>query len=91
MQGCENIIIDSCNLISCSDSIANTISKKIIYLQEVIKKTIIAVQKYKMLDIFGANELNICIPILEKNFSSLSTLLNSIKKCEKINEKKNIF
>ena len=88
MQGCENIIIESSNLISCSDSIANTISKKIIYLQEVIKKTIIAVQKYKMLDIFGANELNICIPILEKNFSSLSTLLNSIKKCEKINEKK---
>ncbi len=88
MQGCENIILDTPNLINYNNSVTNTISKKIIYLQDVIKKTIIAVQKYKMLDIFGANELNICIPVLEKNFSSLSTLLYSIQKNDKFNEKK---
>ena len=43
MQGCENIIIDSPKSINNYSSVTKTIAKKIIYLQEVIKKTIIAV------------------------------------------------
>ena len=54
------------------------ISNKVYNLQEIIKKTIIATQKYKILDIFGANELNICIPALETIFSTLSNILITV-------------
>jgi len=43
-------------------------------LQEIIKSTILAIQKYKILDIFGSNELNICINNLNVIFASLSLL-----------------
>ena len=47
------------------------LDKTISNLQEVIQKTILSAQKYKLLDIFGANELNICITTLENIFSKL--------------------
>ncbi len=48
------------------------IERRIIDLQEIVKRTIIAVQKYKVMDVFGANELNICVQTLDTIFSKLT-------------------
>ena len=53
------------------------LDKTIINLQEIIQKTILSAQKYKQLDIFGANELNICIISLENIFIALQTINNN--------------
>ena len=76
MQNSENIILETPKVID--PNLCKMISNKVVYLQEVIKKSIIATQKYKILDIFGANELNICIPSLETIFSSLSNIIITI-------------
>ncbi len=58
------------------------VSSKIETFFKMIKRTILAVNKYKILDIFGANELNICINTLEEIYLSLSdlqTYLSTIK------------
>lgn len=62
-----------------TQAISDIIGKKIILLQGVVKKTILAVQKYKSLDIFGANEYNICTTNLETIFSSLKQILYPIQ------------
>tara|TARA_R110001592_G_scaffold60820_7_gene185411 strand:+ start:2398 stop:5493 length:3096 start_codon:yes stop_codon:yes gene_type:complete len=58
----------------------NTYNTNCVYqkqrLQEIIKSTILAVQKYKTMDIFGSNELNVCINNLNVIFDSLSLLSN---------------
>ena len=76
MQNCKNVILETPKIIDTNFS--RMISNKVYYLQEVIKKTIIATQKYKTMDIFGANELNICILNLETIFSSLSDIITTI-------------
>ena len=43
-------------------------------LQSIIQKTIRSAQKYKLLDVFGSNELNICITSLENIFIALQLL-----------------
>jgi hypothetical protein len=53
--------------------------KRILNIQNIIHKTILSTQKYKILDIFGPNELNICITSLENIFSQLNVLLLEIK------------
>tara|TARA_Y100000768_G_C23987649_1_gene689964 strand:+ start:1513 stop:4806 length:3294 start_codon:yes stop_codon:yes gene_type:complete len=58
---------------------ANLILKIETY-QNIIKKTILAVNRYKMLDIFGANELNICMKSLETIFKTLSSMIIVLKK-----------
>ena len=47
---------------------------KICYFQDVIQKTILSAQKYKLLDIIGANDLNTCIQTLEVLFTQLTEL-----------------
>ena len=37
---------------------------KILNYQNIIKRTILAVNRYKMLDVFGSNELNVCMKSL---------------------------
>ena len=55
---------------------------KINTLKNIISKTITSSQKYKLFDILGANEVNVCI-------STLDTLFNDIKyEVEKINTSK---
>jgi endopeptidase La len=55
---------------------------KINTLKNIISKTITSSQKYKLYDILGANEVNVCI-------STLDTLFNDIKyELEKINTSK---
>ena len=48
------------------------IEKQIHYFHNLIQKTIIAIQKYKQLDILGANELNQATQKLEKMYLELS-------------------
>ena len=57
-------------------NITNNIREKKERLQEIIKKTILIIQKYKVMDIFGSNELNVCINNLNVLFDSLSLLSN---------------
>ena len=54
------------------------LKSKIETFQEIIKKTILAVQKYKFLDILGANEINVCIQSLESLFSQLKDMYEPI-------------
>ena len=47
-----------------SNDIILLISKKILFFEDVIQKTILHVQKNKMLDIIGISEVNNCIHLL---------------------------
>ena len=60
------------------------LKSKIETFQEIIKRTILAVQKYKFLDILGANEINICIQSLESLFSQLKDIYEPIVENMKI-------
>ena len=52
--------------------------KKISFLQNMIHKTVMAIQKYKILDIIGPNELNICITSCEAIFNQFNILLDTL-------------
>ena len=67
-----------------SDSVYTSIGNKIIALQEIVKRTIIATQRYKIMDVFGANELNVCIQTLETIFTNLASMQYPIKNKLKI-------
>ena len=54
--------------------VSPVITAKIVSLQTIIKRTIIAAQRYKTMDVFGANELNVCVQSLEACFTTLSSL-----------------
>lgn len=62
------------------------LENKIIILQEIIKKTLLSSQRYKCMNIMGANELNVCAQSLQSNFSILQNILFILKKREKIDE-----
>jgi len=49
--------------------------KKTKYYQNIIQDTILYVQKYKLLDIIDAGELNICIQNLEKLYESTNNII----------------
>jgi ATP-dependent Lon protease len=66
--------------------ISAALKAKIINLQDIIKRTILSSQRYKVLDIFGANELNVCVNSLETMFSTLRALLVHIDEGVKIDE-----
>ena len=57
--------------------VSPVVTAKIVSLQNIIKRTIIAVQRYKTLDVFGANELNVCVQSLEGCFMNLGALQNN--------------
>lgn len=48
------------------------------YFQEVTQRTVISIQKYRSLDIYGANEINICISSLEKIQGTLLSVMRII-------------
>jgi len=54
--------------------------KKLQNMQEVVRRTIISSQKYKLYDILGANELNICITTLDSLFLDMARLVELINK-----------
>ena len=73
-----------------TDTMRVTLGNKIIIFQDIIKRTILAVQKYKIIDVFGANELNICVKKLEELFSQLNTLYEPIQKNQVIDHEQYI-
>ena len=60
-------------------SISQMIEKKIVYLQNIITKTLLSIQKYKNFDIIGANEYNTCVQTLENIFATLNDMLYPIQ------------
>ena len=64
--------------VSNPKDISSFIVSKISTFQEIIKKTCLAVQKYKSLDILGPNEINMCMSSLELLFSQLDRMLHDI-------------
>lgn len=59
---------------------------KIVSLQTIITQTIMSAQKYKLYDIFGANELNVCLHSLECMFADLQDILVVLASNDKIDE-----
>lgn len=68
----ENVSIDNMTFYY------KAIEDKILYFQEIIRKTILSTQKYKVLDVITSSELNNCTNNLEKIFFSLMTLLTMV-------------
>jgi ATP-dependent Lon protease len=69
-----------------NESLYIMFEEKINVLQEIVKKTILSSQRYKVMNLIGANELNVCGQSLETIFSTLQSILSVIKKREKIDE-----
>ena len=55
------------------------IEEQVYILQDIIKKTVIAVHKYKEMNVFGSTDLSICLQLLESIFKSLSLPSPSIQ------------
>lgn len=60
------------------DDIGNFIVDKIGKFEDIINKTIIATQRYKLLDVIGASELNICIHGLTNLYTELNMIRSEI-------------
>ena len=78
MKASQNVKITEPNTKNVSFT---TLQKKINDLHEIVKRTFIAVQKYKVMDVFGANELNICIQSLENLYEQTKTIQLSAVRC----------
>lgn len=93
----KNIIISSNNnnnnnkIISPSPSLTNKkqLEETIEYFNLLIQKTLLAIQKYKKLDIIGANELNTVTQNLENLYIELSNNLILLKNKQNTNKVKN--
>ena len=59
-----------------------TLYNKILGVQEIVRKTMLSIQKYKMMGIVEANELNTCVKALETIFNHLNNLRETIEKNE---------
>jgi ATP-dependent Lon protease len=71
-----------------SSDIISLISKKIIFFEDVIQKTILHVQKNKMLDIIGISEVNSCINLLfDLNQKIKDINMNELTNSNKVNDK----
>ena len=64
--------------------------KKTNNLKELIRTTILSIQKYKKMDIITASEYNICIQNLEKIYEELNDISTSLKNIEKNTDYNNI-
>ena len=62
----------------------NNFENRIYNIQNIVQKTILSAQKYKVYDIIGTNELNMCISTLETIFKDAENLLSNIKNNEQI-------
>ena len=73
-----------------SSNLIAVIEKKIMYLQNIITKTILAIQKYKLFDIVGSNEYNHAMENLENLFSSLHEMLYPIQNKQTVDNDQHI-
>ena len=74
MKSAKNVKITDTSSINNSFAI----EKRIIDLQEIVKRTIISAQKYKVMDVFGATELNVCIQGLDAIFKNLTQVHSKV-------------
>jgi len=65
--------------LSPPNNVQTSHGNQISYFRDLVQKTILAVQKYKQLDIIGANELNQATQHLEKTYLELSTCQELLK------------
>ena len=65
-----------------------SIDAQLQYFHILIQKTLLSVQKYKQLDIIGANELNQATHNLEKRYVEISNCILLLKKQNKLPENK---
>ena len=71
-----------------SPDIISLITKKIIFFEDVIQKTILHVQKNKMLDIIGLSEVNICVNMLfDLNQKIKEININELTNSDKVSDK----
>ena len=63
---------------------------KLHYFKDIINKTILSCQKYKLYDILGANEVNVCINTLNTLFIDIQNELKKQKKNKNSGESKNL-
>ena len=54
------------------------IEKKIFTIQNIIERSLISSQKYKLYDILGVNELNICMSTLNSIFEETTKITNDV-------------
>ena len=64
--------------VSTNDEVVAFINYKIENFKDIINKTIVIVQRYKLLDVIGASEINVCMSSLETLHKSLEGLAVSI-------------
>lgn len=57
-----------------STNISLLLIEKLIYYKDIVRKTMLSVQKYKKMDIIGASELNVCLNGLETLYEQLNIL-----------------
>ena len=88
MKKAENvkIHISSIDIDKKDEALYIMFEEKIISLQEIVKKTILSSCRYKLMNVLGANELNICGQSLETIFTTLQSMVISIQKREKLDE-----
>ncbi len=60
--------------IANNDDITHFINGKIKNFEDIISKTIIITQRYKLLDVLGASELNICTQGLINLCNNIATI-----------------
>jgi len=71
-----------------SSDIISLITKKIIFFEDVIQKTILHVQKNKMLDIIGISDVNSCVNMLfELNQKIKDININELTNSDKVSDK----
>ena len=88
MKRRQNVKLKSSTKKSVEDQeeFKQVLRNKVESLQSIITRTILSAQKYKLYDIFGANELNVCLHSLECMFSDLQDILLILTTVEKIDE-----
>ena len=65
-------------VLSSQNNIQTTLANQILYFRDLIQKTILSIQKYKQLDILGANELNQAKGSLTAKNEALKTANNRL-------------
>ena len=78
MKNNQKVVMHENKYIANNDDITNFIQGKISNFEEIISKTIIITQRYKLLDILGASELNICTQGLIKLCKELNNITSMI-------------
>ena len=68
------------------DEIEMLLRNKVSYYKDVIRKTMLSVQKYKKMEIIGASELNVCLNGLETLYNQLILYDNNLQSVKNIDE-----